>query len=162
MESIDLNDNENINTSRKYWIIFKICNLVVSVISLLLGLSELFSRFDYFFQGILIIIISLLIIYLELINNPNPKIFVYASSFFTLLGRGLIYIIIGLLNLHGSKIRFILSILIILIGLSYSLLEFSNIEPPENLQGQEKWAINNNSINNNLDDFDIDNNENIV
>ncbi|GMM46391.1 hypothetical protein DAPK24_029660 [Pichia kluyveri] len=134
-------DSINLSEPPKYTIIFKIINFIIATLSILCGLSEIFTKFDYFFQGILIILIGFLIIYLEF--KIPPKLFTYFSSFFSFLGRGSIYIIIAILNLHGSFIRFIIALFILLVGIVYIGLEFiNNIEPPANMSG-ENGFINN-------------------
>lgn len=100
------------------------------------GISELFSRFDYFFQGLFVIGLGLLIGYLEF--KIPPKLFTYASSFFSFLGRGVIYMLIAVLNMHGSYVRYLIAFVIFIIGLVYSVLEFlPSIQPPENMQGEQ-------------------------
>lgn len=99
-------------------------------------MTELFSRFDYFFQGLFVIGIGILIGYLEF--SIPPKLFTYASSFFSFLGRGAIYILIAVLNLHGSFIRLIIALIILVIGVVYVVLEFlPSIQPPANMQGEQ-------------------------
>lgn len=99
-------------------------------------MTELFSRFDYFFQGIFVIGIGILIGYLEF--RIPPKLFTYASSFFSFLGRGAIYMLIAVLNMHGSFIRYIIALVLLLIGVFYVVLEFlPSIHPPANMQGEQ-------------------------
>lgn len=109
--------------------------LINQLLQVLCGVTELFSRFDYFFQGLFVIGIGILIGYLEF--RIPPKLFTYASSFFSFLGRGAIYILISVLNLHGSFIRYIIALVILLIGVLYIALEFlPSIKPPSNMQGE--------------------------
>jgi hypothetical protein len=131
MDSIDLSGKP------KYAAIFKGVNFFIAFVCIFLGATELFTRFDYFFQGILILFIGLLIGYLE-VNIP-PKLYTYASSFFSFLGRGAIYILISILNLHGTFERYVAAMIIMVIGFVYVGLEFTGIEPPENMQGEAGW-----------------------
>lgn len=135
MDSIDL----NVTTSSKYSIVFKVINLLVSMLSVFCGLSELFSRFDYFFQGVFVFFLGLLIGYLEF--KIPPKLFTYCSSFFSFLGRGGIYLLISILNMHGSFIRWILAFVLFVIGIFYIILEFiPSVVPPENMQGDHGFG----------------------
>lgn len=99
------------------------------------GATELFSRFDYFFQGIFVIILGVLIAYLEF-RSP-PLLFTYASSFFSFLGRGAIYLLLAVLNMHGSAERWIVAALLFVIGIVYVVLEFLDVQPPLNMQGNQ-------------------------
>lgn len=100
------------------------------------GLTELFTAFDYFFQGLFVILMGVLIGYLEF--KIPPKLFTYASSFFSFLGRGSIYILISMLNLHGPFIRLIIAVVLLIIGIIYVVLEFiPSIHPPANMQGEQ-------------------------
>jgi hypothetical protein len=132
MESISL-DEAMVSS---YAIVFKVFNFIVAILSVFCGLTELFSRFDYFFQGLFVVGLGLLIGYLEF--NIPPKLFTYASSFFSFLGRGGIYMLIGVLNMHGSLTRWIISFILFSIGIVYAILEFvPSIIPPKNMQGEQ-------------------------
>lgn len=131
-------DSINFTSPPKYTVIFKILNFVIATLSILCGLSELFSEFDYFFQGLLIIFIGLTIFYLEF--KIPPKLFTYASSFFSFLGRGCIYIIISILNMHGGVIRYSVAFFMFVVGLAYVCLEFvNNVQPPSNMSGESGY-----------------------
>lgn len=131
METINLEDTGE----SRFGVVFKAVNLFVAFLSTACGITELFSRFDYFFQGLFVIGIGILIGYLEF--KIPPKLFTYASSFFSFLGRGAIYILIALLNLHGSVFRYLVATVILFIGIIYIFLEFlPSVQPPENMQGE--------------------------
>lgn len=67
-----------------------------------------------------------------------PKLYSYCSSFFSFLGRGLLYVLIGILNFHGSALRILVSLLVAAIGIVYCVLEFvQGVQPPENMQGEQ-------------------------
>ncbi|KAH3668658.1 hypothetical protein OGAPHI_002412 [Ogataea philodendri] len=130
MEGIDFE-----NTGSDFSIVFKIVNLVVAVLSVLTGLTELFHGFNYFLQGLYITALGGIIGYLEF-KNP-PQLYAYASSFFSFLGRGLIYVLIASLNFHSSVIRLLAAVVLLLIGIVYIVLEFiPSIQAPENMQGE--------------------------
>lgn len=135
MESINLEDD----TNPCYAVVFKIINLVVAALSVICGFSELFSRFDYFFQGLFVTGLGVLIGYLEF--RIPPKLFTYASSFFSFLGRGCIYMLIAVLNLHGSLVRYIIAFVLLATGILYACLEFvSSVQPPNNMQGETGFS----------------------
>lgn len=138
MDSIDFNDTAPV--AGKHSFIFKTLNFLIAILCVLCGASELFTRFDYFFQGTFVVLLGLLIAYLEF--RIPPKLFTYASSFFSFLGRGGIYIFIAVLNLHGSFIRFIIAGVILTIGILYCILEFvPGVQPPLNMSGEQGLAI---------------------
>lgn len=45
--------------------------------------------------------------------------------------------LIGVLNMHGSFARWILSFVLFAIGLIYAVLEFVDVQPPLNMQGNQ-------------------------
>jgi len=101
-----------------------------------LGLTELFSKIDYTFQGLYVIFLGVIIGYLEF--KIPPQLYSYCSSFFSFLGRGLIYILIAILNFHGSAVRILASLVVFVVGVVYCALEFiQSIQPPENMQGEQ-------------------------
>ncbi|GMG40615.1 unnamed protein product [Ambrosiozyma monospora] len=135
MDDIDF---ENTSGS-DYGVLFKGLNLFVSFIAVVSGLSEITSGFDFFFQGIYVAALGALIGYLEF--KIPPELFTYASSFFSFLGRGLIYILIAILNFHGGWLRILAAVLVLLVGLLYAALEFiPSIQAPENMQGEQGLA----------------------
>jgi hypothetical protein len=139
MDSIDLSD-DIVASGSKHSAVFKALNFLIAILSVLCGISELFTRFDYFFQGTMVVLLGGLIGYLEF--RIPPKLFTYASSFFSFLGRGGIYILIAVLNLHGSFVRFIIAGVILAIGVLYCVLEFvPGVQPPQNMSGEQGLAV---------------------
>lgn len=131
MDSIDFEDTSS--TNKALPMAFKCINILVGTLMFFCGLTELITGFDYFFQGIYVMIISVLIIYLEF--QIPPKLFTFASSFFSFLGRGSIYLMLSILNLHGSTLRIELGMFVFAIGWIYVGLQFTNVQPPKNMQG---------------------------
>ncbi|KAG7880439.1 hypothetical protein KL905_002413 [Ogataea polymorpha] len=114
MEGIDFE-----NTGSDFGAVFKVVNLVVAAISVslyILGLGGIVGYLEF--------------------KNP-PQLYAYASSFFSFLGRGLIYVLIAILNFHGSVFRVLAAVLVLLAGIVYIVLEFvPSIQAPENMQGE--------------------------
>ncbi|ESW96183.1 putative membrane protein [Ogataea parapolymorpha DL-1] len=130
MEGIDFE-----NTGSDFGAVFKVVNLAVAAISVITGVTELFSGFAYFLQGLYILGLGGVVGYLEF-KNP-PQLYAYASSFFSFLGRGLIYVLIAILNFHGSVFRVLAAVIVLLAGIVYIVLEFiPSIQAPENMQGE--------------------------
>lgn len=132
MDSIDFDNTSSTNSVLP--MVFKVTNFIVGGLMFICGFTELITGFDYFFQGIYVMIISTVIIYLEF--QIPPKLFTFASSFFSFLGRGAIYLMLSILNFHGSSIRIELGLLVFVIGWVYIGLQFTNIQPPKNMQGE--------------------------
>ncbi|KAG7691494.1 hypothetical protein KL930_001149 [Ogataea haglerorum] len=114
MEGIDFE-----NTGSDFSAVFKVVNLAVAAISVslyILGLGGVVGYLEF--------------------KNP-PQLYAYASSFFSFLGRGLIYVLIAILNFHGSVFRVLAAVLVLLAGVVYIVLEFiPSIQAPENMQGE--------------------------
>ncbi|KAG7884825.1 hypothetical protein KL938_001082 [Ogataea parapolymorpha] len=114
MEGIDFE-----NTGSDFSAVFKVVNLAVAAISVslyILGLGGVVGYLEF--------------------KNP-PQLYAYASSFFSFLGRGLIYVLIAILNFHGSVFRVLAAVIVLLAGIVYIVLEFiPSIQAPENMQGE--------------------------
>ncbi|KAG7869927.1 hypothetical protein KL918_000131 [Ogataea parapolymorpha] len=114
MEGIDFE-----NTGSDFGAVFKVVNLAVAAISVslyILGLGGVVGYLEF--------------------KNP-PQLYAYASSFFSFLGRGLIYVLIAILNFHGSVFRVLAAVIVLLAGIVYIVLEFiPSIQAPENMQGE--------------------------
>lgn len=117
---------------------FKGTNLVVGGLMFVCGFTELITGFDYFFQGIYVMIISAVIIYLEF--QIPAKLFTFASSFFSFLGRGAIYLMLSILNFHGSLLRISVGLFVFVVGWVFIGLQFTTIQPPKNMQGEAGLA----------------------
>ncbi|ODV76023.1 Tvp15p [Cyberlindnera jadinii NRRL Y-1542] len=114
--------------------VFKIVNLTVGGISAILGLTQLLSGVAAFFLGLYLIAFGVAIGGLEFIIPPLA--YHYASFLFSFLGRGVFYVLIGVLIAQGGNaIRIVFGFLIVVIGIVYAVLEFiPSIEPPENFK----------------------------
>ncbi|VEU19263.1 DEKNAAC100467 [Brettanomyces naardenensis] len=124
------------STGPDFGAVFKAINLAVATIAFASGFTQLFSGIGYFFQGLYVAALGVIIGYLEF--KVPPQLYSYCSSFFSFLGRGLIYILIAILNIHGSALRIICAFFVFVVGISYVVLEFvQSIQPPENMQGEQ-------------------------
>lgn len=99
-----------------------------------MGLTELFLNVPYFFQGLYISLIGIIIIHLEF--RTPPLLYTYCSSFFSFLGRGIIYGMIAVLNFHGGYIRVSTAIVVAIIAGIYATLEYSGVRAPVNMRGE--------------------------
>jgi len=64
----------------------------------------------------------------------------YGSFLFSFLGRGIFYIFIGSIIMHGITLSYIAGGAIIFIGAAYTALEFvPSVEPPENMRDND-WG----------------------
>ncbi|ODV94298.1 hypothetical protein PACTADRAFT_76917 [Pachysolen tannophilus NRRL Y-2460] len=115
--------------------VFKIVNLVIGILSTLSGVSQLLSGVQSFLLGLFIIAGGISIGFLEF--KVAPQFYNYCSFFYSFIGRGIFYIFLGVLISHENILRICVGIVIIIIGIGYSILEFlPSIEPPENMQGE--------------------------
>ncbi|CAR65961.1 DEHA2G12782p [Debaryomyces hansenii CBS767] len=111
---------------------FKIANLAVAGLSILSGLSQLFSGIQSFVLGIYIIAFGGVIGLLEF--RVPAEAYAYASFLFSFIGRGIFYTLIGASINGGSAFRIIAGLLIFVVGLVYISLEaIPSISPPENM-----------------------------
>ncbi|CAH6722896.1 golgi apparatus membrane protein Tvp15p [[Candida] jaroonii] len=111
---------------------FKIANLAVAGLSVLSGLSQLFSGFRAFILGIYIIAFGGVIGLLEF--QVPPEAYAFGSFLFSFIGRGVFYTFIGV-AIHGESIfRILAGGIIFIIGLVFIALEaVPSISPPENM-----------------------------
>lgn len=120
---------------------FKITNFAVGVLSILCGLSQLLSGFQNFILGFFVIVSGAGIIFLE-IRVPQ-ELFNYASFLFSFIGRGVFYLLIGVIVAHDHILRIFPGFVISIIGIAYGVLHFvPSILPPENMRS-DFAALNN-------------------
>jgi len=113
---------------------FRIVNLVVGVVMVLGGISEIFVFSPQsIIIGCYVIIFGLSTALLEF--QIPPQLSRYASFLFSFLGRGVFYIFVGSILLHGHLLRYVAGSIVGIIGIAYVALEFvPSIEPPQNMR----------------------------
>ncbi|QUC20204.1 uncharacterized protein UV8b_04445 [Ustilaginoidea virens] len=114
--------------------IFRIVNLVVATITVLGGITEIFSfQLQYIILGTYMIVFGLAIALLEF--QIPPQVSRYANFLFSFIGRGIFYILIGGLLFGTSVLSNIAGGIVCITGLGYVGLEFiPSIEPPNNMR----------------------------
>ncbi|PWW77654.1 COPI associated [Tuber magnatum] len=117
--------------------IIRLVNLGVGVIMVLGGISQFFPMgLQSIIVGCYVIVFGLVISLLEFQIPPQTSR--YASFLFSFLGRGVFYIFVGSILIHGGVLRIIAGSIIGLVGALYVGLEFvPSIEPPENMRSSE-------------------------
>lgn len=113
---------------------FRIVNLVVAVLMILGGIAQFFPvGFQSSIIGVYVIIFGLATGLLEF-QIPH-QVSRYASFLFSFLGRGIFYIFVGSILLHGHWAWIVSGSIIGVIGVAYVALEFiPSIEPPANMR----------------------------
>ncbi|CAL9735104.1 golgi apparatus membrane protein Tvp15p [Monosporozyma servazzii] len=139
--------------------LFKYANLAIGTLAALTGVSQLtqiFNDFNVFIQGLIAIVLSTFIIYLEF-KIPS-QLYKFASFYFSFLGRGALHILLASLLGHGvSFIRFFTILLLVFSGIGYFVCHFTKaVEEPDN------FKINDNAIMVGDDQFDDDDDDEIV
>ncbi|KAK0715867.1 golgi apparatus membrane protein tvp15-like protein [Lasiosphaeris hirsuta] len=113
---------------------FRIVNLVVGGLMVFGGIMQYFPLgIQSAIVGSYVILFGLATALLEF--QIPPQVSRYASFLFSFIGRGIFYIFIGSILIHGHTLRIIAGSIIGLIGLGYVVLEFiPSIEPPANMR----------------------------
>ncbi|KAI9787190.1 MAG: Late Golgi vesicles protein [Geoglossum umbratile] len=113
---------------------FRLVNLAVAVIMVLGGISQFFQiTIQSVVVGCYVIVFGLATALLE--YQIPPYMARYASFLFSFLGRGIFYIFIGSIILHGHVLRVIAGSIVIFVGAAYVVLEYiPSIEPPQNMR----------------------------
>ncbi|KAK3352966.1 Golgi apparatus membrane protein TVP15 [Lasiosphaeria hispida] len=113
---------------------FRIVNLVVGGLMVFGGISQYFPfGIQSAIVGSYVILFGLATALLEF--QIPPQVSRYASFLFSFIGRGIFYIFIGSILIHGHALREIAGSIIGFIGLGYVVLEFiPSIEPPANMR----------------------------
>ncbi|TGZ80834.1 COPI associated [Ascodesmis nigricans] len=117
--------------------VFRLVNLAVGAIMVLGGISQFFPiSLQSVVIGCYVILFGLGTALLEF--QIPPQIQRHASFMFSFIGRGIFYIFVGSILLHGAVLRWIAGTIVGAIGLGYVALEFMpQIEPPENMRNPE-------------------------
>jgi len=115
---------------------FRIVNLGVGAVMVLGGISQFFGGdvgLQSIILGVYVILFGLAIGLLE-VQIP-PQISRYASFLFSFIGRGVFYVFVGSILLHGELPRYVAGSIIGIVGVVYVVLEFiPSIEPPQNMR----------------------------
>ncbi|KAJ6113419.1 hypothetical protein N7523_006736 [Penicillium sp. IBT 18751x] len=123
--------------------IFRLVNIAIGVIMVLGGISQFFpASMSSIIVGIYVIIFGLVVGGLEFMPNVPDYAYRYASFLFSFLGRGVFYIFVGCIILHGHVLREIAASIIGITGIGYVVLEFiPSIEPPSNMRESDQgWG----------------------
>ncbi|KAL3470905.1 Golgi apparatus membrane protein TVP15 [Aspergillus californicus] len=123
--------------------IFRFVNIAVGIIMILGGISQFFPlSFASVIVGVYVIIFGLIVAGLEFLPNVPDYVYRYASFLFSFLGRGVFYIFVGCIILHGHVLRIIAGSIVGLLGVGYAALEFvPSIEPPSNMrETDQSWG----------------------
>ncbi|KAF7596349.1 Late Golgi vesicles protein [Aspergillus hancockii] len=123
--------------------IFRIVNIAVGVIMILGGIAQFFpASVGSVVVGAYVIVFGLLVAGLEFLPNVPDYVYRYASFLFSFLGRGVFYIFVGSIMLHGHALRYVAGSIVGFTGVSYLALEFiPSIEPPSNMRETDQgWG----------------------
>ncbi|KAB8078186.1 Golgi apparatus membrane protein TVP15 [Aspergillus leporis] len=123
--------------------IFRIVNIAVGVIMILGGIAQFFPvSMGAVIVGAYVIVFGLLVAGLEFLPNVPDYVYRYASFLFSFLGRGVFYIFVGSIMLHGHVLRYIAGSIVGFTGVGYLALEFiPSIEPPSNMRETDQgWG----------------------
>ncbi|OQD76586.1 hypothetical protein PENDEC_c004G06921 [Penicillium decumbens] len=123
--------------------IFRLVNIVIGVIMVLGGISQFFpASLSSIIVGAYVIVFGLVVGGLEFLPNVPDYAYRYASFLFSFLGRGVFYIFVGCIILHGHVLREIAASIIGITGIAYLVLEFiPSIEPPSNMRESDQgWG----------------------
>lgn len=108
-------------------------------------LSYVFQQFGLFLLGLYALALTIPIIWLEF--RVPPKLYKYASTYFSFLGRAIIYLLLSAMTMYGSLFNKLNAVLLMLTGLVYLLLHASSIiDEPENFKGQNASIALNDDI----------------
>ncbi|KAJ5900965.1 uncharacterized protein N7473_005035 [Penicillium subrubescens] len=123
--------------------IFRLVNIAVGVIMVLGGISQFFPpTMSSIVVGVYVIVFGLVVAGLEFLPNVPDYVYRYASFLFSFLGRGIFYIFVGCIMLHGHVLREIAASIVGITGIGYLVLEFiPSIEPPSNMRESDQgWG----------------------
>ncbi|KAL4943268.1 Golgi apparatus membrane protein TVP15 [Aspergillus filifer] len=123
--------------------IFRIANIAVGVIMVLGGIAQFFPiSLGHVITGVYVILFGLIVAGLEFLPNVPDYVYRYASFLFSFLGRGVFYVFVGCLILHGHVLQYIAGAIVGFLGIGYVALEFvPSIEPPSNMRETDQgWG----------------------
>ncbi|SCU90399.1 LADA_0F03774g1_1 [Lachancea dasiensis] len=116
--------------------IFKATNLAAGSLasfSALSQLSYLLTDFPAFLKAIFALGLAIPIVYLEFKVPPN--LYRFASFYFSFIGRGLCLILLSLLLSYGGALKIIISLLLFVAGIAFTVVEFiPSIQEPDNFR----------------------------
>ncbi|CAI4037984.1 hypothetical protein SMKI_04G3210 [Saccharomyces mikatae IFO 1815] len=131
---------------------FKIANLSIGCIDIIAALSQLtylFTNLNVFLLAIYGLVLSVPIVYLEFKIPSN--LYRYASFYFSFLGRGLSYILLGLIISFGGIYNILAGMLTFILGVAFIVFHFSQfVEEPVNFRAPGSSL----SIGDDIDDDD--------
>ncbi|KAL4919813.1 COPI associated protein-domain-containing protein [Aspergillus aurantiobrunneus] len=122
---------------------FRFANIAVGVIMLLGGIAQFFPiSLGHIITGVYVILFGIIVAGLEFLPNVPDYVYRYASFLFSFLGRGVFYIFVGCLILHGHVLQYIAGSIVGFLGIGYVVLEFvPSIEPPSNMrEADQGWG----------------------
>ncbi|BCS19140.1 TVP15 family protein [Aspergillus puulaauensis] len=123
--------------------IFRFANIAVGAIMVLGGIAQFFPiSMSHIITGVYVILFGLIVAGLEFLPNVPDYIYRYASFLFSFVGRGVFYIFVGCLILHGHVLQYIAASIVGILGIGYVVLEFvPSIEPPSNMrEADQGWG----------------------
>ncbi|ORE08886.1 hypothetical protein BCV72DRAFT_261132 [Rhizopus microsporus var. microsporus] len=113
--------------------IFRVVNMVAAAFMIIGGVMTcIHGGFPNFIQGIFVILFGLMTVLFEF-RMPGPVV-KHASFMFSFMGRGLFYIFLGFITVNYGALSIASGVIVIAIGLAYVALEFTKIEPPNNMR----------------------------
>lgn len=115
---------------------FKVANLSIGFLDTIAALSQLrylFTNLSIFLLAVYGLALSIPIIYLEFKVPPN--LYRYASFYFSFLGRGLSYILLGLIISFSGIFNKLAGMFTFILGVSFIVFHFSQfVEEPANFR----------------------------
>ncbi|KAJ9204321.1 hypothetical protein DTO166G4_2361 [Paecilomyces variotii] len=123
--------------------VFRLANIAVGAIMVLGGIAQFFpTSLSAVIVGVYVIIFGLIVAGLEFLPQVPDYVYRYASFLFSFLGRGIFYIFVGSLMLHGHVLQYIAGSIVGFTGVGYLALEFiPSIEPPANMrEADNTWG----------------------
>ncbi|KAL4778212.1 COPI associated protein-domain-containing protein [Aspergillus varians] len=121
----------------------RFANIAIGAIMVLGGIAQFFPiSLGHIITGVYVILFGLIVAGLEFLPNVPDYIYRYASFLFSFLGRGVFYIFVGCLILHGHVLQYIAGSIVGFLGIGYVVLEFvPSIEPPSNMRETDQgWG----------------------
>ncbi|KAL4758303.1 TVP15 family protein [Aspergillus foveolatus] len=121
----------------------RFANVAVGVIMVLGGIAQFFPiSLGHVITGVYVILFGLIVAGLEFLPTIPDYVYRYASFLFSFLGRGVFYIFVGCLILHGHVLQYIAGSIVGFLGIGYAVLEFvPSIEPPSNMrEADQSWG----------------------
>lgn len=130
----------------------KIANIAIGSIATVAALSQLtylLTDFNVFAQTFFTIPLAALVVLLEF--RVPGQLYKFASFYFSFLGRGLLYILLGIMICHGGALKMMSALLVVLAGISFCLFQFlPMVEEPD------YFKLGNASLTVGDDEFDDD------